>query len=248
MNATASHCARRALAILTLLLCTFSTARASELLVNGGFENSGAYRAANWDVTNSGNGDWWRLQGTNSPISGNPVPAPPSGNAFMADQFDGIAGSHYLLQNFLAPVDLNTYMLSFQVFVNSASPYSDTQKASVDLLAAGASDMTTNVLLNIFTADASFGNPAGYAFISKDISSAITPGNTYRLRFSEVNNAGYLRMGVDNVSLDGTFVQAPPPVNPDPLPVEEAPEPATLVMMGAGLVGIAAGRKLRARA
>jgi hypothetical protein len=234
-------------AIFAILLFT-PIARASDLLQNPSFESNGSYTVTPWSTYDTGAGAWTRQSGGSSPNLFATVAPPAAGSwAIMAGDSDNGAGVHYLLQDFTAPSDLNTFILSYSLFIDNAGAFGSNRQVRIDLLASGAWDNTTNILSNLFLATAN--SPASsYNTYTQDISTLLRPGSSYRLRFGDVHDAGHLRLGVDNVSLTGTYVLAPPPVGPGPGPIEEAPEPGSLLLMGLGLVGIGVGRKLRQRA
>jgi hypothetical protein len=239
---------RIAFAVLIALLLVVPAMRASELLQNGGFESGDTYNATNWDPLDIPSGSWARQHGTQTPNGGDPVSAPPDGSyAMMASSFDGAAGTHYLVQDFTAPSDMNTFILSFDLYIASAAAFGLGQQASVDLLSADQWKNAANPLATILLTNPSDSLISGYTVVTKDLSQYITPGTTYRLRFTETNSLGYLRMGLDDVSLSASFVSAPPPTDPGPGDTTEAPEPASMLLMGFGLVGIGFGRKLLTR-
>ena len=95
------------------------------------------------------------------------------------------------------------------ILTSSASPFSIADSDLIAVIVAPGSD-------SIYTV-----NP--YTHYTYDLSSALSDGGTYVLRFGEVDNQGYFNQGVDNVSLTA---------------VEVVPEPETYAMMLAGLGGL----------
>ena len=150
----------------------------------------------------------------------------PGGGSFYAVTASDNPGSHALLQNFTVPTASTKLILSFQMFVNDqsgAGPYVDpsgldyttggtfanNQHARVDILRAGSADLSTtladvvaNLYLGVDNPGTATPNPYGsYTFA---LTSALTPGSSYRLRFAEVDNLGSINLGIDNVSLAAT--------------------------------------------
>ena len=69
-------------------------------------------------------------------------------------------------------------------------------------------------------------DPNPYTPYTFDIFSLITPGQSYQIRFAEVDNVNIFNLGVDNVSISTAAGAA-------------VPEPATwaLMLMGFGAIG-----------
>jgi len=81
-----------------------------------------------------------------------------------------------------------------------------------------------DVLLNIYQTQPTDPTVSGYSLVSTDLTALLQAheGQILRLRFAEVDNQLFFQMGIDAVNLD----------------VTQVPEPATLTMLGVGLVGI----------
>ena len=198
----------------------------SELIVNGGFEAG----LAGWTVTNQGTGDWFidnvfedpPFGGT--PVSGHDTVGPASG-AWSAVSDQPGAGVHALEHLFAVPSQpAASIVLSFQMFVNDWSeqgPIVDAagldhlaipnQHARVDLMTAAASPLDTDagVVENFYLGVGSVFIPNPYTPYSFDITSLVTPGSMYKLRFAEVDNQLWLNQGVDDVSILYTPVPEP---------------------------------------
>jgi len=133
-----------------VLLCVFTvlsftaTANAIPLILNGGFESG----FTSWvRVDQVGSEGTFALQtGTLSPVSGDPVPAPPGGlTAAMTDAAG--PGSHVLYQDFLVPNE--GAVLTFSLFIGNRADRFVTpttldfstpalnQQARVDILRGG---------------------------------------------------------------------------------------------------------------
>jgi hypothetical protein len=232
-----------------LCLAAFSRpASAQQLITNGGFE-TGAFTG--WTLANQanpldvGNQNHFTISTPGAdtpPVNGiffNTAPNP-TGGAFYAVSVADLPGAHALLQDFTV-TSPSSVLLSFQMFVNDQSgigpivdptgldyttggAFNDNQHARVDLLRAGASDLSTNpadVLANFYLGvdpinfDQNTGNliPNPYTNYSFDLTSLVGAGGTYRLRFAEVDNLSALNVGVDNVSI---LAAVAPPSVPEP--------------------------------
>ena len=222
---------------------------ASSIIVNGGFETNGGAGSSTftgWTVTNeSGSGGSWYVQtGTLSPLNGLPVPVPPEGSYAAMTDASG-PSSQVLIQDFTVPLDATSVTLSFDYLLNNLGPdyvpggdldFNDSpnQQARVDILpsADGAFD-TSSVLLNAYrTQSGDTLQPGAWETFSEDITSAVSPGGTYQLRFAEVDDLGQFNFGVDNVQIN---------VN-----TGSVPEPSTVALSAAGLVllGLRLRRKI----
>lgn len=157
--------------------------------------------------------------------------ANPGGGKFFAVTASGNPGTHALLQNFTVPFAVTGLDLSFQMFANDQSgsgPIADSsgldnrtggvtdpttgapldnQHARVDILTSGAGDFSTasgDIVDTLYGPNVD--NPGGatpnpYLTYTFNLLGVLTPGQTYRLRFAEVDNLGSLNLGVDNISL-----------------------------------------------
>jgi hypothetical protein len=209
----------------------------SELVVNGGFEAG----LTGWTVTNQGTGDWFTddvfedppFGGT--PVSGNATVGPASGDWYAVSDQPG-AGVHVLEQLFAVPSEpAASIVLSFEMFVNDWSELGPivnpagldhdagrNQHVRVDLMTAVASpfDIGAGVVANFYLGVDGLNKPNPYTPYAFDITSLVTPGSSYKVRFAEVDNQLWLNQGVDNVSI----LYAP------------VPEPAALALVVASVV------------
>ena len=103
-------------ATITFVLATTGAVHATPLITNGGFEAG----FTGWTLADAFGGDGtFSLQtGTTSPISGDPVPAPPEGTHAAMSDGQG-PGSHVLYQDFVVPSSTGSAVLSFDLFIGN---------------------------------------------------------------------------------------------------------------------------------
>jgi hypothetical protein len=215
----------------------FTGSAAQAQIVNGDFEAG----LAGWTVVDQlgSEGTFFVQSGTESPVNGASVPAPPQGaQAAMTDA--GGPGSHLLYQDFVVPTVSTTATLSFQLYVRSEADFvapahldfagTDlNQQVRVDLVSATGDPFIAGVLLNLFNTQPGDPLESGYSLHQFDVTGLLQAhaGETLRLRFAEVDNVFIQNLGVDAVSLVITPV----------------PEPQTAVLIALGLVGLALARR-----
>ena len=226
---------------LLALVCA-TPALSTELLVNGDFE-TGNYTGWTTSTLAGSNGTLSiDAPGTTTPSSGNATAANALGGSFYSVTDQSGPGTYALLQSFLVPVGTTNLTFSFQMFANDWSGLTTVnpagldhnavpnQHARVDLLIAGASAFSTapgDIVANFFLgADPFATNPNPYTSYNFNIFGLVTPGQTYQVRFAEVDNQFFFNQGVDNVSVFATD--------------SAVPEPATWAMMllGFGAIGL----------
>lgn len=221
-----------AIAVTTVALAT--GANASSILSNGSFE-TGDFTG--WTATNAAgsNGSLSVSEGGSSPQSSSIIPTATEGTSYALTDQSG-PGAYALTQSFVA---VTSMVLSFDFFAQSFAPFADAgtldfvgaenQHARVDILtgSAGAFDLGASVVQSLIapTVDLS---PQAFASFSFALS-GLTVGETYQLRFAQVDNIGNFQMGVDNVSIQASVV---------PLPAG-----GLLLIGGLGLLGAARRRK-----
>jgi hypothetical protein len=230
----------RLVCVSIVCLALATTANATSLILNGGFE-SGFTSWTRVDQLGS-DGTFFLQSGTTSPVSGDPVPAPPGGaSAAMTDAAG--PGSHVLYQDFVVPAE--GAFLSFSLFIGNRSDRFATpstldfstallnQQVRVDIMRGGTgafSVAAADVVMNLFQSQVGSPLVSGYTTFTFDLSAlfAANPGQTLRLRFAETDNLAALQFGVDNVSLET---------------VSAVPEPQSIQLLGTGLLVLLAVRR-----
>lgn len=182
-------------------------------VVNGGFE-TGSFTGWTAVFQPGGSGYWFVYSGTNSPINGFGIAAPPEGT-YAATTDQGNAGSRILYQDVtLEPSSHHT--LSFVVYYNNqagtfATPPSldfteaANQQYRVDVLnpTAPVTSVTPgDVLATVFQTNV--GDPLTLAPTAVSFDLSGFAGTTVRIRFAEVDNLGFFTGSVDNVALTST--------------------------------------------
>lgn len=205
MNSKTTKNIRLSLYIALGVFMLASAASAGQILLNGSFESG----LTSWTVTNSttdGSG-WFVTNVNNTPLNGFPTVGPSAGSYYAVADSYGLSSpeSFALTQTFTDPVGTTSAILSFDIFVNDVFGSGGTpQFGEVDLLAGGANRLTgtpIHVFYNADTFQADPGAPNPYVHVSLDISSYMTPGQSYQIRALQSDSGGPLDVGVDNFSL-----------------------------------------------
>jgi hypothetical protein len=188
-------------------------------ITNGGFED-GVF--GGWTLQQSGSGAWFEYSNTTSPLSGQTISAPPQGT-FAAITDENNPGTHILYQDVaLEPASIQKLSLIAYYDTNAfnfITPSPDTldstgmgtnQQYRIEVMKPSAPVASVNpadILLTVFRTKA--GDPATMA--PTTMTADLTPfaGQTVRLRFAEVDNAGVFNAGVDAVSLASTSIPIP---------------------------------------
>lgn len=224
----------RILASLAIFLFAFASARADNLITNGGFESG----LAGWTATSTGDGNFTANSGTTTPLTFSATVGAHSGtNYAVSDDFSG-SQTQKLTQSFTTPTSFTSAVLSFDMFVNDieGSDFgSSGPGGEVSLLTSGGS-LIAVLYGPIDTFESPVGAPNPYLLFSQDIASLLSANTTYELQFSSADSTGLINVGVDDVSLMTTASTSP------------VPEPATfsLSVLGGLLAMWRAYRKPKA--
>ncbi len=224
------------------------------MLTNGGFE-TGDFTGWTPNVEGGSSGNLFVQpnDGLTAPTSGTSYALNPTGGNFFALSDQGGPGSYSLTQSFVVPAGASDVAVSFQLFANDSDggPINNAlgnrdyslfanQNVEADILAGGANPFTdtvgpADILDTLYgsgpglgSVDSHAGNPNPFSPYTFDLG-ALAAG-TYQIRFAETDDQSFLQMGVDNVSVDATV-----------------PEPASLALLGVGLVGLGTIRRVRRR-
>lgn len=229
-----------------LLLAGSATAAPIQLITNGDFEIG---TLAGWTATDlaGGSGSFFidDNNGT-TPLSGQSTVGPAGGNFYAVSDQTG-PGTHALEQSFTVPVGATSVVLGFLMFMNdwdsgpivNAAGLDHTaganQHARVDIMSALAPSFSTavgDIVANLVAPGVDAGaDPHAYTAYLFDISALVLPGNTYKLRFAEVDNQFFFNQGVDDVSILAD--------------VGSVPEPGTLALLGLGMAGLGYSKRRR---
>ena len=227
------------LACIFAALALSVTGRAQPLLTNGDFE-TGSFAGwtlvnqGNPDDPGSSGHIYISTPGAGTPLIDGirfDTAANSGGGRFYAVSASNFPGAHAMLQDFTVPLGTDALNLAFQMFVNDQAGFGaivdpsgldyttggaffDNQHARVDILRGGASDLSTasgDIVSNLYLGVDSLAPPNPYTDYQFDLTGLLAPGQTYRLRFAEVDNLSALNMGVDNVRITATAAPTPEP-------------------------------------
>jgi hypothetical protein len=177
---------------------------------NGGFETGDLGSWTVVDQPGSG-GSWFNYTGTNSPVSGSTIAAPPQGTRGATSDMSS-PGSHVLYQDIILESGA-THTLSLTLYYRNYAPDFATpatldfssgtnQQYRVDIMrTAAATDSVApgDVLASVFQTRA--GDPSTMAPTPMTIDLTPFGGQTVRLRFAQVDNQAVFTAGVDAVSI-----------------------------------------------
>jgi hypothetical protein len=180
-----------------------------ELIKNGDFETG---NLNNWDVQVTGGDHIYTDSDVTNDYSWNVTAGPKSGNWYAAFGQDD-PGESALSQEFTVPAAFNTVTLTFDMFADTYGPVNITdtfdnigaQFLRVDILLDTASTWSleeSDIVLNVFEgADDQASNPNDYTAYEEDLTSLLTAGESYILRFAAGIRESWLDVGIDNVSI-----------------------------------------------
>lgn len=239
---------------------TSAQASVLELIDNGGFETGDLTDWTVTDQSGSDGTFGVIPNGDVVPDSeGHPTLTNPDGQDYVAVSYQNGPSANALSQLFTVPDMATQVSLFFDLFANNwyttedgvttivdpaglhlpedTEEFIPNQHARVDILKADADPLSTtpaDILGNFYLgADPSDPNEDLNPFLeySFDVTGLLTAGETYMLRFGQVDNEYFFNLGVDNVSVLAT------------VPSKSVPEPATLGLMAIGLAGLGAMRR-----
>ena len=210
----------RTLASLAILALACVSARADQLIVNGGFENGSL---AGWAATTTGgDGGFFASADPYTPLTYNATVGANSGSYYaVSDDYSG--SQKYLTQTFQTPAGFQSATLSFAIFVDDIDGAffgSSGVGGQVSLLSSSGS--LTDTLFGPADTFENPGFPNPYVSFSQDIASYLAPNTTYQLQFSSSDSAGLINVGGDDVSLTTTGGAA------------VTPEPSSLCLLASG--------------
>jgi VCBS repeat-containing protein len=181
----------------------------TELITNGGFETG---NLTGWTAVGS-SGSFYVDTSSPSPVSNHVIPGPAAGSYFAVSDQNGPTVAA-IEQSFNVPTGAGTVTLSFDMFVtnwhgstvagSALNTTTSGQYARVDLLSAGSPQLDlATVLRNFYSgADNVNGTPtAAWKHYSFDITSIVSQGGTFDLRFAQKDTLFFMNQGVDNVSV-----------------------------------------------
>jgi hypothetical protein len=205
---------------------------AAQLILNGGFETG---TLTNWTVsTEVGSfpgSSFYAQSSTTTPQTGLTTVGPESGTSYAVSDGAGSAAT-VLSQTFTVPQGAGSVVLSYGLFVNSGAGGTPTPAAvntsngldfnqipsqfgivsllsgSTNLFSTGATD-----LRNFYEGVDAGNNPNAYTNYSFNVTSLVSAGGAFTVRFGAVDNVDALNVGVDNVSVVFTAASIPEPAS-----------------------------------
>jgi hypothetical protein len=206
-------CRPLALVVAALALLVAPGVAAGAVVTNGDFETG---NLSGWTSTNESSSStmnkWYAYTGTEAPVSGNPVHAPPQGKyAALTDQNGG--GLHILSQDLTLPPGGTLYQLSMIAYYNSQAPIASpaslsadvdpNQQYRIDVMKPGTaidSVAPADILATVLRTKT--GDPDVLAPTQETADLAAYAGQTVRLRFAEVDNQLFFNASVDAVAVN----------------------------------------------
>jgi hypothetical protein len=183
-----------------------------QLISNGGFE-TGDF--TDWTVTTTDGsptlGGWYVTSATATPLNGFPTVGPASGTYYaVSDAYE--PGTRAISQTFTDPSNATDVALSTDIFVNDSYGGSGLG-GEVEVIAGGANPLTATpiALGGPYDEAVTAGNPNGWFTVSGDITSVLTPGDSYQLVILESDSSGPINVGADNLSIIATTASSATP-------------------------------------
>ena len=207
------------------------------MVTNGGFESG----LTGWTAFASNAQNF--VTGATVTPSGFNVAGPRSGsNYFLMDQFG--PGYQGVYQDFTFAGNAVSAIFTYSIFNNSYSGYANNENSSfggggsnqyfrVDILQSGNPLSTAAGIIVHTYLDAGPGQNNPYVDYTFDVTAALNAAGagTYSIRFAQEQTEFFQNSGVDDVQLE----------------VVSTPEPASMVLMSTGLLGLGIVRRRRAR-
>lgn len=186
------------------------------ILSNGSFEDNGGEGTrtfTDWitEQTPSSDRGWLVQTGTSSPLNSFAIPAPPDGTFTSTSDQTG-PGYSIIHREIYIPEATST--LEFELYYdNSATGFatpdsydvtSDNQQFRLDLMdpAAGVQDFGAAILLMGYRTEVGAPLDTGGVWVTVSIDVTGLAGETVRLRFSQIDSASFLTVGIDDVRLE----------------------------------------------
>lgn len=229
----------RSIVLVCGLLALPAATHAQELLINGGFETGDftGWTAFTQATSNGGIFANNIAAGGALPFSGMASSGPATGS-WCASVSQGGPGAYSLGQTFTTSAAATSVMVSFSMFHRDSSNSAPLNSGVFDFT-SGPAQWARVDILDAMTATsiatiANVGN-AGWTNYSLDITSLITPGNSYIFLYRHVDNQLFYHTSLDSASVMQTVIPLPPAAM------------AGLSTMGV-LGGVSAFRRRRAQA
>ena len=204
--------------ILALVCITNHSTAQVELLSNGDFETGDL---SFWSTAQNGNGDYYLATNPTGalPHSTQSAGPNPDGGGFVAISdmiFTQNTGSHALIQSFTVPPNAIQVTLYWDhilqcdpaiMFIGDSSfvgGFDEKQFGRVDLLSAAAPafEEGAGLLKNYFAEEVNYvPTTAMWMENTRDMTSDVTPGETYQIRFADAGCNYGVNFGIDNVSI-----------------------------------------------